>query len=679
MTARKDTIIMKKATKIALISVIGIITVIAIAVGAFFIIIEPDVKLFKTSDLKLEQLTSYSRTVTVLDVNGDPVDESMYDNNKLYVRIDDLRPHTVNAFIAIEDKRFFKHNGIDYKRLASAFVYNIKSGSFKEGASTITQQLIKNTHLTNEKTIKRKIVEMRLARKLERIYSKDQILESYFNILYFGSGIRGLGTASRVMFGRSASELTLAQSAALASIINNPSGYNPYSNYDNLIKRKNLVLRQMLKQGYISKSDYTAAVAEKLTFDNEKQNQFVSALLKNASAELKCSEKELFLKNYTLKTSYDPKITDIARNSIKQIVGDFYIRILVLDNSSGGIVCDETNANGYINPKRSPASTIKPFIAYAPALENGLNPMSQILDAPAVFGDYSPQNYRNVYRGYQSLTDSLKYSSNIAAVKLVREVGIDKAKSVARSCGLPFEKNDNSLSVALGGMEKGVTLLDLANAYRTLANGGVYSEVSYFTGAYSNHSGAKSILRRDTPTVCAVSDDTAYLLTDMLTECARTGTAKKLKYSGIIAAKTGTNGDGNGNRDCYCIAYTPINTIAVWFGAKNELIPNDITGATCCGIVKQLCDSKCIKTDVAFEMPSTVAYYEIDLTELNDNHNVFLADPLLPKRYRRRALFSKRHLPIRKSIDIIDYYDRFLWNEFGLNGNDLDVADRALD
>ena len=653
---------MRKSVKVTLICLAVFVCIIALAVGAFFLIIEPNVKIFGFETLDMDQLTSYSRTITVLDVDGNPIDGALYDNNKIYVRIEDLPDYTVNAFIAIEDKRFYKHNGIDYKRMASALFSNIKSRSFREGASTITQQLIKNTHLSNEKTLRRKINEMRLARQLERIYDKNQILESYFNILYFGSGLRGLGTASVVMFDKPAPELTLAQSAALASIINNPTKYSPYNNIDNLNKRKELVLQQMHIQGYITDDEYRDALAETVVFGKEKQNQFIAGLIKNTCDTLGCTEKELFIKNVTINTVYDANIACATKNAIKQVnTEDAAIRVLVLDNATGGVVCDETNTSGYFNPRRSPASTIKPFLSYAPAIENGSNQLTQIDDTPTTFGDYSPSNYKGVYRGMQSLKDCLIYSSNIAAVKLLKQNGVEYSMTIAKAFGLPFDKDDNSLSIALGGMKNGVTLIELANAYRTLANGGRYSRAHYMSSV-SDKDGA--IYSQNNEFTTAIGDDSAYILTDMLKECACFGTAKKLKYSGIIAAKTGTNGDEYGNDDCYCIAYTPDVTIAVWYGGIKSKIKNSITGASCCDIINYLIKSGAIDTSEDFSMPDSVAYYEVDGNALKDRHEVFLADPMLPKRYRIKSLFSKRHLPIRKSLDIIDFYDRYIWEEY---------------
>ncbi|MCH5155527.1 MAG: penicillin-binding protein [Clostridiales bacterium] len=645
--------------KISLIIVAVIIGVVLLTIGFFFILIEPDITAFGSDRLDVDKLNSYSQSVTLLDVFGNPIDDSIYfGNNNISVCVDDLQDHTLNAFIAIEDKRFYSHHGVDYRRMASALISNVKSGGFNEGASTITQQLIKNTHLSNKKTIKRKISEIRLARKLERVYGKRQILESYLNVLYFGSGIRGLGTASRVMFDKPASELTLAQSAALASIINNPSKYSPYNNIENLDKRKRLVLKQMLNQKMISNAEYSDAVNEPLIFGNNRNIQYVTGALKAACSSLKCSERTLFLNNYTIYTSFNPKIANAAR-TILLGTDDYNARILVLNNHTGGIACDETNCTKFINPRRSPASTIKPFISYAIALESGLNPLSQIVDEPTSFGDYAPTNYKGVYRGYISLSDCLKYSSNVAAVKLMKQFGVEQSKSMARQFGIKFAQSDNTLALALGGMENGVTLPEIVNAYRTLANGGKYSEVSYLEKIKNGDSAVT--YKPENKTTSAVNDDTAYLLTDMLIKCAQSGTAKKLKDIGIIAAKTGTNGDEKGNYDCYGIAYTPEYTIAVWFGAKDKPIPNSVTGASCCDIIGRLCKTADLDTTEPFVMPNSVAYFDIDYKELAENHEVYLADPLLQPRYRVSALLSKRHLPIRKNVDILDYYDSYMW------------------
>ncbi len=668
---------MKKSAKISLIIFAVLLSLICLSVGAFFLIISPNVNVLGLPDLDESRLTHEAHTVDILDKDGNSINNAVYYGHKTYVDINEVKDYTKNAFIAVEDKRFYDHNGIDYIRVVSAAFSNIKSRSFREGASTITQQLIKNTHLSNEKTIKRKITEMRLARSLEQKFDKDSILESYFNILYFGSGIKGLGTASRVMFDKSVSELTPAQSAALASIINNPTKYSPYNNYDNLIARKNLVLKLMYEQGYLDDSDYSSALNEELVFYKKRRNsRFIETVIKSACDAMGCTEKQLFADNYTIKTGFDENLSVKAREIIDEYA-DFngQIRILILDNRSGAVICDETNFDESIEPRRSPASTVKPFVSYAAALENGLNPLSQISDEPTDFNGYEPKNYKDIYRGWQSLEDCLIKSSNIAAVKLLSDTGIDKCVATAKSFGLPIPDEDKNLSLALGGMSRGLTLTEIANAYRTLANGGIYSDTSYINGICdSNNAG---IYRNDPSETRAIGADTAYILTDMLSECAKTGTAKILKNIDNIAAKTGTNGDKNGNIDCYCIAYTPNMTIAVWLGAGDTPIENSITGASCCKIIKRFFDDGAIKSDDKFEMPDSVGYYEIDDLELRTTHQIYLADPILPKRYRRRALLSKRHLPIRKNIDFIDWFDERGWDDFFNNNlNIFGFSDR---
>lgn len=650
---------MKKSVRVSLIIVGVLVFLAALAVCVFFLLISPNINIMNAPNLDDSKLASSARTVNILDKDGEIIGDSLISKNRFYVTLSELNENTVNAFVAIEDKRFYSHKGIDYKRACSALISNIKSRSFREGASTISQQLIKNTHLSNEKTIKRKLIEMRLARQLESKYSKSQILEGYFNILYFGSGIYGLGTACHVMFGISPSELSLAQSAALAAIINNPAKYNPYKNIDALNSRKNTVLSCMLDQGYIDGDAFEAAKNENLEFSYYKQNGFTEALIRSVCHEKNMSEKELFSSNPTFRTAYDPEIASAAQNIIKNSKIDANIRILALDNKTGGVVCDESNNSEVFFIKRSPASTIKPFIAYAPALEAGYNPLSQIDDSPTEFDNYSPKNYKNVYRGMISLTDGLIYSSNIAAVKLVNEIGLKKCISAAEGFGIKFSENDEHLPVTLGGMSNGITLMELANAYRTLANGGIYSKACYTLGEENVEDNFELFEKKR-----AVGEDTSYLITDMLMKCTKKGTAKKLSNIPNIAAKTGTNGDADGNIDCYCIAYTPKLTIAVWIGAKNEKIDNSVTGATCASVIANLIGDADINTDEKFTQPNSVAYYDIDAQELELSHEVYLADPLLPKKFRRRVLLSKKHLPIRKSVDYLDFFDGLLLNDY---------------
>ena len=219
---------MKKFRKvIKIFALVSCVLIIALTIFGF-LIIEPNIKINGFKSLDKEKLNAYSQAITINDKNGNAIIGSIYDKNRIYTPLSKLNKQTINAFIAVEDKRFYSHKGIDYLRILSAMKNNILSGEFREGASTISQQLIKNTHLTNEKTINRKLQEIRIARDLERNYSKEKILEMYLNSLYFGNGVYGIGSASRAYFGINASELSLSQSAIMAGIINSPARYDLY-------------------------------------------------------------------------------------------------------------------------------------------------------------------------------------------------------------------------------------------------------------------------------------------------------------------------------------------------------------------------------------------------------------------------------------------------------------------
>lgn len=655
---------MKKSSKILLwiFSVLAFILITAII--TLVIILEPSIKIKGFAVLDESKFHLNNQSITILDKYDNEITTFSGSNNAT-ITIDEVPEHTLNAFIAIEDKRFYKHKGIDYKRIGSAMWQNIKSFSFKEGGSTITQQLIKNTHLTQDKTLKRKVNEIRLAREMERKYSKKQILQEYLNVIYFGSGIYGIGSAAQAMFEKSVSNLTLSESAALAAIINNPSKYSPYNHYDELILRRNLVLRLMKEQNLIDDKSYASAVSETLTFKKNKfTNQFVENLIKQAAQLMHCSEKLLYRSSVTIKTNYDPDI----KGSVSKILNGFYantpdykncnMRVLIIDNKTHTVICDEsTTSTSMLNVKRSPASTIKPFFSYATALESGkYYTMSQLNDTPTTFDDYTPKNYKNSYSGYISLQEALYKSKNVPAVLLADDLGVDNCKQTAQRFGFEFSENDKSLSLALGGMHRGVTLNSIADAYSTLANSGTHYANSYITEIKVSD---KVVYRMRHMGTKAVNDDTAYLLTDILKKCASIGTASKLSNYPNFAAKTGTNGQDDGNLDAYCAAYSPNYTIVAWAGNKNELMNNSVTGAYMSRLIAQILDSGVIKDSSDFIIPRSVVRYDINLKWLQENREVVLADTFLQPRYRASALFSASHVPINRRISIIDYYDEY--------------------
>ncbi|MFR6640125.1 MAG: transglycosylase domain-containing protein [Christensenellales bacterium] len=253
------------------------------------------------------------------------------------VTLNTLPAYVPNAFIAVEDKRFYSHKGVDPYRMAGAALRNLAAGSFKEGASTITQQLVKNTHLKNEKTLSRKIQEIRIARDLERRESKEKIMETYLGVLYFGNNAYGIDGAARLYFGKSAKKLTLAESATLAGVINSPAVYDPFENPGKCVERRNLVLKKMFENGFISKNEYeTAKSAQLVTNGVERaQNQFVNACINEACTKTGLGKDELLNKNVVIRTAYDEKlqnkVTDIIDRYSASAKGE--ISVVVLDKN----------------------------------------------------------------------------------------------------------------------------------------------------------------------------------------------------------------------------------------------------------------------------------------------------------------------------------------------------------
>lgn len=638
------TICMRVKRLLIIISTI-IISLFVIAGTTFLILTNPNVKIAGWQELDTQKLERIHQTATITDKNGNIIADGIYSKNRIYTPIETIPEWTTDAFISIEDKRFYSHKGIDYIRMLGAAKNNILSASLREGASTITQQLIKNTHLSNEKTFGRKFREIRIAKQLEKEYDKKQILEAYLNIVYFGNNVYGIGQAAHTYFNKDVSQLDIAESALLAGIINNPSRFNPLAHPEQAIKRRNTVLDSMLKNNKLT-SDTTKLEKEKPLQLKQGYKDIAACYIENAINEagelLDCLQDELFEQKPTITVNANFALIKQISNSLSDILQDnrYKIRVLVIENNTSSVICDVSNTNNNTDILRQPGSAIKPFVSYAPAIEKKLIfPMSVILDEKTDFGGYSPKNFNNKYYGNVTVSDSLKNSLNVPAVKLTDMCGIPYSKSVATRFGLKFSDKDNGLAIALGGLSDGVTLNNLADAYSTLANGGKYKKSSYIKSISTN---GKTAYVNKTAETKAVGDDTAYLITRMLLDCAQTGTAKKLSQFGNVAAKTGTVEHGDKNSDAYCVAYTSRYTVAVWYG-NDENEANIYGGKEPTIAAKRVLEILADKSQ--FEIPDSVAKLDIDARKLQDEGAVYLAAPDLPKRYRISSYFSKNNLP----------------------------------
>ncbi len=571
---------MKKIKKFFKISFFALLIMTAAAVCGGVIFYHTTTRGLALDTQKLTE-SKLANSMIIFDKNG----ETLTKPNESYTKISKLSQDTKNAFICAEDKRFYSHGGLDYIRMGKAVLSNIKSGSFSQGASTISQQLIKNTQLSNEKTLTRKLKEIKLTKELESIYSKDEILEMYLNNIYFGNGCYGIESAAKHYFSKPASKLTLSESAALAATINAPSYYDLEDKPQNVKQRRDLILNLMQNNSKITEKDHQNAKNEEilLNLQNLSSNTFLfNEIINEACNLLKTTPTNLANSDIKIYTNLDLSLLNKTKNIIKSNYSNLEsnpeIASIVIDNKTQKIISITGNKNVFSSLKQ-PGSTIKPILVYAPAIEqNMITPSTKILDEEINISGYSPKNSNNIFHGYVSVREALKNSYNIPAVKILNELSISKAQDFAKKLGIEFSENDNNLAIALGGFTEGITLKTLADAYLCFANGGNFQTSSYITKITQND---KTIFSSQNNKNQIMKDSTAYLITDILCDTSKTGTAKRLKdFSFQIASKTGTVGAANStkNKEAYHVSYTSKHTILTYFG--NSQMPESINGST---------------------------------------------------------------------------------------------------
>ncbi len=589
--------------------------------------------------LDKNKLVNTHRTIVYYDNQNNVF--AKQSNGVSITNFEEIPSHTINAFIAIEDKRFFKHNGVDYKALIRATVNNINSASIKEGASTISQQLIKNTHLSNEKTLKRKITEIKLSKELEKKYSKKQILEMYLNTIYFGDNCYGITSASMHYFNKNPSELTINESAMLASIVKAPAYYSPFKDLNRAIKRKNLVLSEMFKQKYIDKITYEENANKELNLSTNTNIEYDYLYLLNEETSSYISKNPYGVSALNIHTSFD--------NYIQRLIKDVFSDYSTTKVDKSAIIMDK-NANilAYFSTcgdiKRQLGSVIKPIAVYGPAIEENLvNSCTIICDKKEDFNGYSPSNYNDIYKGNISVKDSLCFSSNVCAVKLLNSLGVNKSVDYLNKLGINLVDTDKNLSLALGATTNGVKLSKITSAYCSLINNGIYNQPLCTTNLNK---------RRKTEKV--FSEDTAYIISDMLNGAVNFGTAKKLSFvNDKLCAKTGTVGNKNGNTDAYTISFSNNFVLGVWCGSKdNKAMPNYITGGTLpakisAEIWKKIENIK--GKQIPLNKPKRVQELDIDKTIYEDENKIVLSDENAPNRYKLRFLFKNNNIPKEQS------------------------------
>ena len=497
----------------------------------------------------------------------------------------DLPPVLVNAIVAIEDRRFFHHSGLDFRGIARAFVNWIGDGrfQFQQGGSTITQQLVKNTYLTPEKTLRRKFNEAMIALALEQRLSKEDIFALYCNEIYLGQrqgiGVRGVAQAAKFYFGKDLRDLTLNEAATIAGMIQSPARYAPDRHPEVSTRRRNQVLSAMRTVGFIDESATQQAMATPLSVapPENNNNQFapyyvdaVNRAVENARLEIENEQ------NLRVQTTIDPDLQAAAENALRQQLEllkkarkNPQGALVAMDPHTGRVLAmvgganyAESQLNRATDARRQPGSVFKPFV-YATALDSGISPISVFQDEPQTFeygtASYSPANYGRAYSMRPVLMrDALVRSLNTVTVDIAMRTGLARVSSTAARFGLTPPPVTYP-SFALGTAE--VTPLQMAAAYAAFANGGtmfepiLFAEAADTTGTYSvaASSGRRSVIK----------STTAYMITDMLQDVINRGTARRAKGSlkGVaIAGKTGTSRDG------WFVGYTPNLVCAVWIG-----------------------------------------------------------------------------------------------------------------
>lgn len=551
----------------------------------------------------------YDRTGTVL----------LYDLSqkvrRSVVPLENISPWIVKATISIEDKEFYTHSGIKVTSLIRATLKNITSGGYTQGGSTITQQVVKNSFLTTDKKIIRKIKEIFLALKLERNMSKDNIMTLYLNNSPYGGNIYGVEEASQVFFGKHAKDVTLPEAAILASLPKAPSTYNPYfGKKDLLLARKNLVLEEMYKSNLITLEEKKAAQQDTIVFQPKNLGSIKAAhfvMYLKEQLEEKFGAKKLSEGGFTIISTIDYEIQKLGENIVAEYVakngkkfGAENASMVVTDPKTGQILAmigsrdyfdQEIDGNYNIaTAKRQPGSSFKPFV-YATAFNKGFLPQTVLFDTPTEFSSdctpsgtpkvtgaicYNPQNYEGGFKGPMSIRMALGASRNIPAVKAIYLVGVQNTINTAKSMGIAGldDAERYGLSLALGSAD--VSLLDMTGAYGVFANDGIRNNI---TGILKIQDTKGNIIEEfSTSSRRVLPEQTARMMNNVLSDVVARNSIFVKNYfkNDVVALKTGTT---NNSRDAWTLGYTPTFAVGAWMGNNNNKPMNQLASALTVG------------------------------------------------------------------------------------------------
>lgn len=533
----------------------------------------------------------------IYDVHGNLITTVHATENRLPVKLSQVPKDLQNAFIATEDNRFYSHHGVDPIGIMRAIWVNIAHDGVAEGGSTITQQLARNAFLTQDRTLKRKIMEAMLAIRIEQYYTKQEILEMYLNQIYFGQGAYGVQAAAHVYFGKNVQDLDLAQSAMLAGLPQSPNYYSPLTNYKAGKARQAVVLGQMVKYDYIDQATADKAKDEDLGLREKSEaahsdnnaSYFIDYVISEIAE--KYGDDAVYKDGLKIYTTIDMKAQDAAVQAMHNLP-NFYTDDKGLTQPQGALIAINPH-NGYIVAmvggrgddsfnravlaERQPGSAFKPFV-YLAAIQDGMTPGTVMDDKKIEFNGWSPKNYEGTYSGQMTLRYALQHSVNTIAVQLADAVGMRKVLNLASSLGITTldDSKDNNLAAALGGLTNGVKPIDMAVAYGTLANGGVKVKPVAITKIVDRN--GQVVEENSTEEQRVVDPKYAYVITNMLEYVMSGGTGGGASIGRPAAGKTGTTDE---SKDAWFVGYTPDLVAAVWMGDDYGIETLDgITGGT---------------------------------------------------------------------------------------------------
>ena len=577
-----------------------------------------------TSD---ENTFKLSQTSVIYAADGTVISRLKGDRDTTYVESEDIPLAVKSAIVSIEDKKFYRHDGVDYLALLRAAKEVLETGEFSQGGSTITMQLARNTFLTQDKNWRRKVQEIFIAWELEKKYEKEELLEFYINNIYFGNGYYGIGAASRGYFNKPVDRLSLSQIAFLCAIPNNPTIYDPLTCIDNTMARRNRILKNMLNDGKISELDYARTIVEDITIVRQKKKKksdsietfayycatralmrqegfvfqyvFVSDYEEekyNAAYEELYNEcqKRLHTQGYRIYTSLNLNLQEELQAAVDETLKDdtdvneegvykLQASAVCVNNDTGyveAIVGGRSQEFSFYTLNRAyqsfrqPGSAIKPLIVYTPMLERGYTAETPVVDEEIENG---PKNANGTYLGEITIQTAVENSVNVIAWKLFEEltpqVGLSYLKKMNFS---RLDENDDRLTTALGGMTNGTSSLEMTAAFATLANDGVYREptcIEKIVDAKGN-----VIYEADRTGVQVYQHNAARAMTTILTGVMENGTGKELNLEGIpCAGKTGTTND---QKDGWFVGYTRYYTTGVWVGYDLPKAMKNLKGNT---------------------------------------------------------------------------------------------------